>query len=1059
MNKPGNNIKAYTEFDMTANTQKIGIFVFTRGNFQSTTYVRLLSTFNNFPNKKFEFCIIETTVEEEYKKVKEDLINDKFLLDIVIIERDAFPSNEFVELLIEKCKLLGIKIIYEIDDDLMNIDESHRDYDYFKQKSLGIYNIVKNADVVTVSTNMLKSKLNNLNNNIIVIPNVITHYWNVSKTKTQIKKSNNLIKIGYIGSTTHHHDIQLLKSTIEIVNKNYENSNKKIVFEMIGGSSEKLSWIHQIPIPLSPIDKTVFPNFTKFVEETVDWDIALAPLEDNNINSSKSELKYLEYTCLGLPGIYSNIGPYKENIIHECNGILVNDNSPEEWAKNIINLIENNNLRENILKNAKIDMNTNYNLNISIEMWEEILNKYSRDKKSLLFKKFNLYQKSNLKCSFLEFLKQESYNIIKNSELFDTTWYLSEYPDVKFAEIDPITHYLNLGANENCRPLKNFNTEEYLIKFHNLKIWNLNPFVHYLLHNEILQTPWWRFEDNIEATNFEKNSEIIKNSFEFDENYYINCNENNIKNDITALDHWVKFGYKINGTKCNPNSYFSKKFYSDKYLINGEETWNCLTHYEIIGKQKGYKQNIFDITYQNYSNNLHNIKNAFIRETTIIIPIFSNSIPIDFQECLNYLYKNTSENNEFIFIVEKSFLHKINELLKNFNYDYTIIKIDYISNMFKILDAYLTNIDKDIVILNSFSIVTKNWLNKLIIKAYSKENIDMVSPLSNLLIDISKFKLEKIKSKNGFFNFENLNKIIEKSADLNNIKLEYFDGSCIFIKKNSITKINFNESIISFNKKEKIFGVKIGNNNLNYLLDDSTFIYCNPNFLKNSYLNHQNKLLLSLKIKEFSQTFEIKNIIKNIKNAITYSNSENMSNRLLYILNEEYFNNNYQVLGNDTKDIFFLTENQKSLKLWKNHKVLKKWNINRGSKNSTMNELKIIYFNICSSLNISEINIYDFIYPKSNLINLAKIMGIKINLYIINSYIFCPFSYTNFYCNNDCNQTFICHHNHLKKILTDYDLDIMNIFNTVDNIFVKEIFKEIFKEKFSIRLSNVQYIK
>ena len=41
-----------------------------------------------------------------------------------------------------------------------------------------------------------------------------------------------------------------------------------------------------------------------------EMDFAVAPLVKNKMNLCKSFIKYLDYSALGLPGIYSNISPY-----------------------------------------------------------------------------------------------------------------------------------------------------------------------------------------------------------------------------------------------------------------------------------------------------------------------------------------------------------------------------------------------------------------------------------------------------------------------------------------------------------------------------------------------------------------------------------------------------------------------------------------------------------------------------------------------------------------------------------------------------------------------------
>ena len=106
------------------------------------------------------------------------------------------------------------------------------------------------------------------------------------------------------------------------------------------------------------------------------------------------------------------------------------------------------------------------------------------DKKELLLIKEdirNQFNKQN-ELSFSQFININSYNIIKRSNLFDESFYLSNYPDVKLNNLDPIYHYLKLGTYENCNPNADFNTKEYLNKYEDVKNSSLNPFVHYILY-------------------------------------------------------------------------------------------------------------------------------------------------------------------------------------------------------------------------------------------------------------------------------------------------------------------------------------------------------------------------------------------------------------------------------------------------------------------------------------------------------------------------------------------------------------------------------------------------
>jgi len=104
----------------------------------------------------------------------------------------------------------------------------------------------------------------------------------------------------------------------------------------------------------------------------ISWDIGVCPLIENEFNNGKSELKYIEYTSLGIPSISSNVEPYRLAIKDGYNGFLAS--TPEEWEEKLEKLINNKQLREEILSNAILDVEKNYSLKNSVIEWEKILN-------------------------------------------------------------------------------------------------------------------------------------------------------------------------------------------------------------------------------------------------------------------------------------------------------------------------------------------------------------------------------------------------------------------------------------------------------------------------------------------------------------------------------------------------------------------------------------------------------------------------------------------------------------------------------------------------------------
>jgi hypothetical protein len=68
------------------------------------------------------------------------------------------------------------------------------------------------------------------------------------------------------------------------------------------------------------------------------------------------------------------------------------------------------------------------------------------------------------------------------SGLFDTEWYLREYPDVAQSRRPPAEHYLEEGYLRGYRPNSLFDTRWYLERYEDVRRSGMNPLLHYLMH-------------------------------------------------------------------------------------------------------------------------------------------------------------------------------------------------------------------------------------------------------------------------------------------------------------------------------------------------------------------------------------------------------------------------------------------------------------------------------------------------------------------------------------------------------------------------------------------------
>lgn len=110
--------------------------------------------------------------------------------------------------------------------------------------------------------------------------------------------------------------------------------------------------------------------------------------------------------------------------------------------------------------NEIIDLSSIVNFNLKFS--NERLNRYKAD------------------GSLLDTVPLKDVIVIKESGLFDEAWYLQEYPQVKRLQMNPVEHYLQIGAHLGYNPSSNFNTLDYYKANPDVEKAGINPLLHYV---------------------------------------------------------------------------------------------------------------------------------------------------------------------------------------------------------------------------------------------------------------------------------------------------------------------------------------------------------------------------------------------------------------------------------------------------------------------------------------------------------------------------------------------------------------------------------------------------
>jgi glycosyltransferase involved in cell wall biosynthesis len=306
--------------------------------------------------------------------------------DLVVLQRCY--KYEMARPIRDICDLLGKKMVFETDDDYFHIPPDNPAYSLIMKPEIltGYAEVLRMADMVTVSTPELREVVYPFNKNVHVFPNNVEYipcgdfmspkrdlareeknefgkvkilsqfgmvavpgYWEpvkhdriLNKTITEKKRT---VRIGYTATPSHREDYKTIVHAFEKIIDKYEG---KIWVVFIGDSfpydvtMKARKRIVHIPVnfntegtylgyPENPEGRVggahipITYNHHMYIDHIRNIDIGLAPLVPNLFNTSKSPIKAVEYGMWGIPSVLPNMVTYAREFEHNKNCLMYNN--------------------------------------------------------------------------------------------------------------------------------------------------------------------------------------------------------------------------------------------------------------------------------------------------------------------------------------------------------------------------------------------------------------------------------------------------------------------------------------------------------------------------------------------------------------------------------------------------------------------------------------------------------------------------------------------------------------------------------------------------------------
>lgn len=206
---------------------------------------------------------------------------------------------------------------------------------------------------------------------------------------------------------------------------------------------------------------------------------------------------------------------------------------------------------------------------------------------------------------------------LRASGLFDEAWYLARYPDVRLLGMDPVEHYVWLGARLGRSPSPRFDTQAYLAANPEVLELGINPLLHFLRNGQAdgrsgaplkadvgsenvhgqehlaSNAPHYgrAFQRIVEAANARTKPRGVSEEYdtirnEFDVAYYLMRYPDIARAvKIDPVQHYISYGASEGR---DPSPHFSTKHYVARYPEVAKSGLNPFYHWLKIGRGSGY---------------------------------------------------------------------------------------------------------------------------------------------------------------------------------------------------------------------------------------------------------------------------------------------------------------------------------------------------------------------------------------------------------------------------------------------------------------------------------------
>ena len=247
--------------------------------------------------------------------------------DVCIVQRVAIPDQSCAKQLTDRLRAASIPLVVDTDDAFALLEAEHPEAGAYHGKDAALRHLMTKAAEVWFSTERLRACYPEASVHGAVVANGLDpRLWRDYRKPRRVLASGEMLELLYMGTATHDADFALLLPALDHLHARYPGRFRVTAIGALRQPPER-PWLH---LQAPPRGQDDYPRFARWLSRQGPFDVGLAPLVDNVFNACKSDIKFLDYSALGILSMVSEVPAYAGTAGARGLALCV-PNTDEDW--------------------------------------------------------------------------------------------------------------------------------------------------------------------------------------------------------------------------------------------------------------------------------------------------------------------------------------------------------------------------------------------------------------------------------------------------------------------------------------------------------------------------------------------------------------------------------------------------------------------------------------------------------------------------------------------------------------------------------------------------------